>query len=322
MERRQLGRSGLKVAPICLGGNVFGWTADEAASFAVLDAYVDGGGDFIDSADVYSRWAPGHSGGESETVLGKWFSARGSATRDKVVLVTKVGSAMGEGALERGLSRRWIMKAVEDSLRRLQTDYIDLYLAHYDDPDTGYEETMRAFDDLVSAGKVRYVGASNYSAWRLTGALWASERHNFVRYEALQPLYNLARREEFERDLQPMCLEHGLGVITYSSLAGGFFSGKYGRDTAMPPTARAESVKSRYMNEQGFRVLDAVQQVASNLDVTPGQVALAWLMSRPAVTAPIASATSVQQVQELLGAVELHLDDESLATLDAASDWR
>jgi aryl-alcohol dehydrogenase-like predicted oxidoreductase len=317
MELRQLGRTGLKVAPICLGGNVFGWTIDEPTSFAVLDAYVEGGGDFIDTADVYSRWAPGHSGGESERVLGNWLKARGN--RDKLVIVTKVGSAMGDSPRERGLSRVRIMTAVEASLRRLQTDYIDLYLSHYDDPDTPPDETMRAYDDLVRAGKVRYVGASNYSAWRLMRALWAADRHNTVRYEALQPLYNLARREAYERELEPMCREMGLGVITYSSLASGFFSGKYRRGEPLPTTARSRGVETNYMNERGFRILDAVQRVANNLGATSGQVALAWIIARPGITAPIASATSVEQVRELLGAADVRLDAAALATLDEAS---
>lgn len=320
MEQRRLGRTGLQVAPICLGGNVFGWTADEAASFAVLDAFVEGGGDFIDTADSYSRWAPGHSGGESERVLGNWLHARGN--RDRVVIATKVGSAMGEGPRERGLSRRWIMASVEGSLRRLRTDYIDLYQAHYDDPVTPPEETMRAFDELVRAGKVRYVGASNYSAWRLMGALWASDRHGYVRYESLQPVYNLARRAEYERDLEPLCRERGLGVITYSSLASGFFSGKYRRGQALPPTARASGVERNYMNDRGFRILEAVEAVAADHRATPGQVALAWILARPGITAPIASATTAEQARELLGAADLRLDPAAITALDEASAWQ
>lgn len=320
MEYRRLGRTGLKVASICLGGNVFGWTADEAASFAVLDAYVEAGGDFIDTADVYSRWAPGHTGGESETVLGRWMQARGN--RQQLVLVTKVGSAMGEGPRERGLSRRWIMRAVEDSLRRLQTDYIDLYLAHYDDLETPPEETMSAFDDLVRSGKVRYVGASNYSPGRLVGALWASDRRGYARYEALQPLYNLARRDAYERDLQQVCREHELGVITYSSLASGFFSGKYRPGEPLPETPRAAGVRNAYMNERGFRILDSLREVAANHGATTGQVALAWILARPEITAPIASATTPDQARELAGAADVRLDAEELALLDQVSEWR
>jgi aryl-alcohol dehydrogenase-like predicted oxidoreductase len=320
MELRRLGRTGLQVAPLCLGGNVFGWTIDEPTSFAVLDAYVAAGGDFIDTADVYSRWAPGHVGGESERVLGNWLKARGN--RDQVVIVTKVGSGMGDSPRQKGLSRRWIMAAVEASLRRLQTDYIDLYLAHYDDPDTEPEETMRAFDDLVSAGKARYVGASNYSAWRLTRALWASERAGYVRYEALQPLYNLARRESFERELEPLCRDQQLGVFTYSSLGSGFFSGKYRPGQPAPSSARAGGVQANYVNERGLAILDAVEQVAGNCNATTGQVALAWLLAQPSITAPIASATTPEQVRELLGAADVRLDADALQLLDQASAWR
>ena len=320
MELRRLGRTGLKVAPICLGGNVFGWTADEKASFAVLDAYVEGGGDFIDTADAYSRWVPGHVGGESETVVGKWLKAR--ANRDQVVIVTKVGSPMGDSPHQRGLSRRWIMAEVEHSLRRLQTDYIDLYLSHYDDPDTEPDESMRAFDDLVRSGKVRYVGTSNMSAWRLMKSQWESDRHGWARYDALQPLYNLARREPYEREMEAVCRDQGLGVITYSSLASGFFSGKYRPGRSLPDSARASGVQRGYMNEQGFRILDAVDAVASGLGATPAQVALAWILARPGITAPIASATSPEQARELLGAAELTLDAEALGRLDEVSAWR
>ncbi|RIK47337.1 MAG: aldo/keto reductase [Chloroflexi bacterium] len=320
MEYRKLGRTGLKVAPICLGGNVFGWTADEQASFAVLDAYVEAGGNFIDTADVYSRWAPGHTGGESELVLGKWFAARGN--RDKVVLVTKVGSPMGDAPGQRGLSRGWIMHAVEQSLRRLQTDYIDVYLSHYDDPDTRPDETMRAYDDLIRAGKVRYVGASNYSPSRLVGALWASDRNGYARYELLQPLYNLARREAYERELQAVCREHELGVITYSSLASGFFSGKYRSDAPLPESARAGGVQNNYMNARGFAALDALREVAAGHNATTGQVALAWILSRPEITAPIASATTADQARELAGAAALRLTSDEVAHLDQVTDWR
>lgn len=320
MEPRRLGRSGLKVAPLCLGGNVFGWTIDKSASFAVLDTYVEGGGDFIDTADSYSRWASGNVGGESETVLGSWMQAR--KNRASVIITTKVGSVMGDKPRERGLSRNWIVSSVERSLERLQTDYIDVYMAHYDDPDTPQDETMRAFDNLVHSGKVRYVAASNYSSWRLMGALWASDRHGYVRYEALQPGYNLAQRAVFERDLEPLCLEQGLGVVTYSSLAGGFLSGKYRTGQPLPGSARAGAVQARHMNEHGDRILSAVDTVAANCDATPAQVALAWILARPGITAPIASATTAEQTRELLGAVELRLDPDALAILDEASSWQ
>jgi aryl-alcohol dehydrogenase-like predicted oxidoreductase len=316
MEMRTLGRSGLKVAPICLGGNVFGWTCDEPTSYTVLDAYVAGGGNFIDSADVYARWAPGNSGGESETILGRWMRDRGN--RAEIVLATKVGSPMGDAPHQRGLSRRHIMDGVEASLRRLQTDYIDLYQAHIDDGETPLDETLRAFDDLVRQGKVRYIGASNYSAWRLTRALWESERRGYASYICVQPRYNLIDRADFERELGPMCKELGVGVIGYSSLASGFLSGKYRRGGAMPASARAGGVQQRYMHERGFAVLDAVLGVAEAHGATPTQVALAWLLAQPAVTSPIASATSPTQAVELLGAVDLRLSAEDLAALSAA----
>ena len=319
MESRKLGRTGLRVAPICLGGNVFGWTIDEAASFKVLDAYVAGGGDFIDSADVYARWAPGNGGGESETVLGNWLAARGN--RDALVIATKVGSPMGDGPKMRGLSRRRIVAAVEASLRRLQTDYIDLYQSHQDDADTPLDETLRAYDDLIRAGKVRYIGASNYSAWRLTRALWQSDRHDLPRYETIQPPYHLLNRATFERELEPLCAELGVGVITYSSLASGFLTGKYRRDSALPSSQRASGVQKQYMNERGFGVLDAVTAVADAHGATPTQVALAWILARPTITAPIASATSAEQVGELLAAADLTLTPEELQRLDRASAW-
>lgn len=319
MEARTLGRTGLKIAPICLGGNVFGWTIDEAASFDVLDAYVAGGGDFIDSADVYARWAPGNVGGESETILGQWLAARGN--RDQVVIATKVGSAMGDGPRMAGLSRRRIIAAVEASLRRLQTEYIDLYQSHQDDRDTPLDETLRAYDDLVRSGKVRYIGASNYSAWRLTRALWESDRHGLPRYETIQPPYHLLNRATYERELEGLCLEQGVGVIGYSSLASGFLSGKYRQGQTVPGSARAGGIRSNYMNERGYAVLAAVDLVAQAHGATPTQVALAWLLARPGITAPIASATSPEQVRELLGATELHLTSVEIDALNLASAW-
>ncbi len=320
MEMRKMGRTGLKVAPICFGTNILGWTTDERQSFAVLDAYVEGGGNFIDTADSYSRWVPGHVGGESETILGKWMKERGN--RGQVIVATKVGNPMGDGPNLRGTSRAHILNSVEGSLRRLQTDYIDLYQAHIDDRDTPQEETLRAFDDLIRQGKVRYIGASNYSAWRLATALWTSDKHGYARFETVQPRYNLAARADYERELEPFCQEHGIGVITYSSLASGFFSGKYRQDEDLPPTPRAQGVQRGYMNEQGFAILDAVERVAREAGATPGQVAIAWILARPAITAPIASATTVEQVRELLGAADVHLSPDALAILDTASAWR
>jgi aryl-alcohol dehydrogenase-like predicted oxidoreductase len=320
MLTRNLGRTGLRVSALCLGGNTFGWTTDQPASEAVLDAYVEAGGNFIDTADVYARWVPGNSGGESETALGKWMAAR--KNRQAVVIATKVMGPMGPGPNDTGLSRQHIAAGVEASLRRLQTDYIDLYQAHWDDRQTPLDETMRAFDDLVRQGKVRYVGCSNYVAWRLTRALWDSDKRGLVRYESLQPKYNLVFRDEYERELEPLCLEQGVGVIPYSTLGSGFLTGKYRRDGALPTTARAGGVQKTYMTDRGFAVLDAVGEVAAKTGATPAQVSLSWLAHRPGITAPIASATSPVQLKELIGGIELRLDDEATATLDRASAWR
>jgi len=287
--------------PLCFGGNVFGWTADERTSFAVLDAYVDGGGNFIDTADVYGV-------GESESIVGRWMNAR--KNRGQIVLATKVGSRMGLD--KQGLSRQYILEEVEASLKRLQTDYIDLYQAHRDDLNTPLDETMGAFNELVRQGKVRYLGASNYNAARLREALRVSDRHGYARYECLQPLYNLVKRAEYEGELEALCLEQGLGVITYSSLASGFLSGKYREGKAMPFSLRAKNVHDRYMNEQGFRVLEQVDRVAAAHSATVAQVALAWILTRPGITAAIVSATSVEQLRELLGAVQLSLSKEDL----------
>jgi aryl-alcohol dehydrogenase-like predicted oxidoreductase len=320
MLMRKLGRTGLRVSALCLGGNTFGWTTDQAASEAVLDAYLEAGGNFIDTADVYSRWAPGNQGGESEIVLGKWMTAR--KNRQAVVMATKVMGPMGPGPNDTGLSRQHIMAGVEASLRRLGTDYIDLYQAHWDDRDSPLEETLRAFDDLVGQGKVRYVGASNYHAWRLARALWESDKRGYVRFESLQPKYNLVYRDEYERELEPLCLEQGVGVIPYSSLGSGFLSGKYRAGASLPATARAAGVQKGYMTERGFAVLAAVDKVAGKVGATPAQVSLSWLAHRPGITAPIASATAVTQLKELLGGIELRLDAEATDDLDRASAWR
>jgi aryl-alcohol dehydrogenase-like predicted oxidoreductase len=320
MLMRKLGRTGLRVSALCLGGNTFGWTTDQKGSEAVLDAYVEAGGNFIDTADIYSRWVSGHAGGESESVLGTWTNAR--RNRHAVLIATKVMGPMGPGPNDTGLSRQHILQGVEASLRRLRTDYIDLYQAHWDDRDTPLEETLRAFDDLVRQGKVRYVGASNYHAWRLTRALWESDRRGYVRYESLQPKYNLVFRDEYERELEPLCLEQGVGVIPYSSLGGGFLSGKYRPGAVLPATPRAGGVQKNYMNARGFAVLAEVQKVAEAAGATPAQVALAWLAQRPGITAPIASATSVGQLRELVGGVDLRLDEEATTALDRAGAWR
>jgi aryl-alcohol dehydrogenase-like predicted oxidoreductase len=317
MQLRPLGRSGLMAAPLAFGGNVFGWTADEAMSFRLLDAFVDAGFNLIDTADVYSRWVPGHSGGESEAIIGRWLKQSGK--RERVLIATKVGKDMGDGRT--GLSPRWIRQAVEDSLRRLQTDRIDLYQSHDDDPGTPFEETLAAYGELIRAGKVRAIGASNHSAARLAAALDTSERLGLPRYETLQPLYNLVDREPYEAELEPLIRERGLGVINFFGLARGFLTGKYRGEADLAKSPRGAGIKD-YLNPRGLGILSALDAAAAALKATPAQVALAWQMARPGITAPIASATSVAQFEELAGAAALSLSDETIAALDAASAWR
>jgi aryl-alcohol dehydrogenase-like predicted oxidoreductase len=314
MQKRQLGRSGIEVPPLIFGGNVFGWTADEATSFRLLDRLFDTGFTAIDTADVYSVWVPGHAGGESETIIGKWLKQRGG--RDKVIIATKVGAKMGSG--EKGLSKAWIMQEVEHSLRRLQTDYIDLYQAHYDDEATPLQETLEAFAALIRQGKVRAIGASNYSAKRLEEALHISKISGLPRYESLQPHYNLLERAAYEQELEPLCLKEGLGVIPYYGLASGFLTGKYRSEADLAKSVRGPNLR-KYLNARGLRVLAALDSVAKRLGATPAQIALAWLMARPSITAPIASATSLAQLDEILKAADLHLDQEAVRELNDAS---
>lgn len=314
MEQRKLGRSGLKVSKLMLGGNVFGWTADEASSHRVLDAFVDAGGNFVDTADVYSIWAPGHQGGESETVIGRWFSNSGK--RDKVVLATKVGKDLGAG--KKGLKAAYIRQAVEDSLKRLQTDHIDLYQSHEDDTSVPLEETLGAFRELIRAGKVRAIGASNYSAERLAEALRVSRDHNLPRYESLQPHYNLLERADYEHRLETVVLKEDLGCVPYFSLAAGFLTGKYRSPEDVKGKSRAAMV-STYLDTRGLTMLETLDEVAAAHDATPAQVSLAWLMARPSITAPIASATSVGQLQDLVGATRLKLDAGSIEKLNRVS---
>jgi aryl-alcohol dehydrogenase-like predicted oxidoreductase len=316
MITRELGRIGLRVAPLAFGGNVFGWTADEATSFKLLDAFVDAGFNLVDTADVYSAWVPGHVGGESETVIGRWLKARGQ--RDRIVLATKVGMKLGEG--RSGLSRRWIRQAVEDSLRRLQTDHIDLYQAHQDDTSTPLEETLSAFAELIREGKVRAIGASNHSASRLAEALQTSQRLGLPRYETLQPHYNLVERALYEAELEPLCRAEGLGVINYFGLARGFLTGKYRSEADLAKSVRGAGIKA-YLSERGLRILAALDAAAAHLQATPAQAALAWQIARPGITAPIVSATSVAQWQELAAAARLVLDAATVAELDQASAW-
>ncbi len=312
MQMRPLGRSGLVTAPLVLGGNVFGWTADEPTSFALLDRFIAAGGNLVDTADVYSRWAPGHVGGESEAILGRWLAARGA--RARVLIATKGGWEMGPG--EQGLSRQYLLRAVERSLARLGTDYVDLYQTHRDDPAVAQDETLEALALLVRQGKVRAIGASNYSAPRLESALRTSAALGLPRFETLQPEYNLYARAGFEQDLAMVCARDGLGVLPYFGLAAGFLTGKYRAEEDLAQSPRGARVREM-LNPRGLRILAALDAVAAELRATPAQVALAWLMRR--VTAPIASATSVAQLDELLGATRIVLSEEADARLAAAS---
>ena len=314
MERRKLGDTGFEVAPLAFGGNVFGWTADEARSFQLLDAFVEAGFNLVDTADSYSRWVTGHPGGESETIIGRWIARRGR--HDDVIIATKVGSDMGQG--HKVLRKDYILKAAEAWLRRLQVDCIDLYQSHWDDENTPFEETLGAYDQLIRQGKVKAIGASNLSAARLAQALEVSKVHRLPCYQTLQPQYNLYDRDSFEGDLQALCVRESLGVITYFSLRAGFLTGKYRSEADFAKSARGGGMK-KYMNPRGMKILDTLDDVARRCHATPAQVSLAWLMARPGVTAPIASATSVDQLQELLRAVTLKLDTEAMQALDAAS---
>ncbi|MBB3996304.1 aldo/keto reductase [Aureimonas pseudogalii] len=314
MNHRRLGRTDLSIAPLVFGGNVFGWTADEATSFRLLDAFVDHGFDAIDTADVYSAWVPGHSGGESETIIGRWLAAN-PGKREKVTLFTKVGSDLGEG--RKGLSARWIAEAAEDSLRRLQTDRIDLYFSHWPDKDTPYEETLGAYQRLREAGKIRHVGASNLDAAQLGEALKVSAAANLPRYDVLQPEYNLYDRGSFEGPLRDLCIDEEIGVVTYFSLASGFLSGKYRTKADLEGSRRGTAV-GKYLDAKGERILAALDAVSARLSAKPAEVALAWVMAAEGVTAPIASATSLDQLSSLARAAELTLDADDKAKLDAA----
>jgi aryl-alcohol dehydrogenase-like predicted oxidoreductase len=317
MQKRQLGQSSLHVYPITFGGNVFGWTANEKTSFDLLDRFVGGGFNFIDTADVYSRWHPGNSGGESEVILGNWLAARGG--RERIVLATKLGMDMGDG--KKGLSKKYMVQAVDDSLRCLKTDYIDLYQSHRDDPETPIEETLGAYADLIKAGKVREIGASNYSADRMAEALRISAAQGLPRYQSLQPQYSLVERADFEGPLEELCLREKVGVIGYYSLASGFLTGKYRSKADMDGRTRGPRV-AKYLTDYGFGVVDALVDVAKRHNAKPGQVAIAWLIARPSVTAPIASATSIAQLEELMASAAINLDAASIAQIDAASKPR
>lgn len=325
---RTLGKTGLLVSPIALGTMQFGWSADEATSHSILSAYVDAGGNLIDTADIYSVWAPNNAGGVSEEIIGRWLKATGN--RDRVLVATKVRGAMGQDFSEgddhplqrEGLSRRWILRACEDSLRRLRVDYIDLYQAHFIDPRTPIEETLSAFTDLVRKGYVRYIGCSNYSAWRLMQALWASDKHGFESFASVQPEYSLVSpvRANFERELATVCLRYGIGVLPYSPLAGGFLTGKYRRNQTLPGSVRAEGNKHR-MTDQNFDIVEKLVEVAQRHNSTPTRVAIAWNLAQPFVTAPIVGANSVEQLADSMGAADLALTQEEIDGLSAAAHW-
>lgn len=316
MEKRKLGNSGIGVAPLALGGNVFGWTVDEVTGFNLLDAFVDAGFNLIDTADIYPKWAPGCQGGESEALIGKWIERRGR--RDDVVIATKVGMEIAPD--RKGLSKAYILRSAEDSLRRLHTDHIDLYQSHKDDPDTPLEETLSAYDQLIREGKVRAIGASNYSAERLSKALEVSEKNSLPRYESLQPEYSLAERAGFETALEPLCKEKNLGVISYFSLASGFLTGKYHSEADLEKSSRGKFVQ-KYMNDRGFHIVSALEEVAKDKKSTPACVAIAWLIARPSVTAPIASARTHDQLNDLIEATMLKLDDSTIDHLNQASAY-
>lgn len=314
MEKRKLGNTDLLVTPITFGGNVFGWTLDEQKSFEILDGFTGAGFNFIDTADVYSRWKPGNQGGESEQIIGSWMKAR--KNRNKIILATKVGSDMGNG--KKGLSKKYILEAVDASLLRLQTDYIDLYQSHIDDPETPIEETLEAYDQLIRAGKIRWIGASNFTPERLKESLAISQRLSLPKYQSFQPEYNLYKREGFEKELEQICLDNQLGVINYYALASGFLTGKYRSEADFGKSPRGGGIKA-FMNERGFRILKALDEVSEQYNSSPASVALAWLIARPSVTAPIASVTTLTQLEDLTKAALLKLDIEDISILDEAS---
>jgi len=314
MQKRKLGNTGFDVAPLALGGNVFGWTADEAMSFRLLDGFVEAGFNLVDTADSYSRWVKGHQGGESETVIGRWVARR--KKHDDVIIATKVGSDMGQG--HKILRKDYILQACDASLRRLKVDCIDLYQSHWDDENTPLEETLGAYEQLLQQGKVKAIGASNLSAPRLTQALETSRIKGLPRYATLQPHYNLYERATFEGELQSLCVRENVGVITYFSLAAGFLTGKYRSEADFGKSARGPGMK-KFMNPRGTKILDALDEVSTHYSATPAQIALAWLMARPGVTAPIASATNPDQLRDILRSAEIKLDSESIAALDRAS---
>lgn len=311
MQKRTLGKSAIQVMPIAFGGNVFGWTLDEKKSFEILDAFVAAGFDFIDTADTYSRWVPGNQGGESEIIIGKWMKLRNN--RNRIIIATKVGGDMGEG---RNLSKKYILKAVEKSLQRLQTDYIDLYFSHHDDNVTPVKETLEAYAQLIKEGKVRMIGASNLPQERLIASLESSTQNNLPAYQMLQPLYNLYERGKFETEYKNVCEQYSLGVLPYYSLASGFLSGKYRSEKDVSKSLRGKGIHKKYMNEKGFKILDALDKVSDRYHVSPATIAIAWLLSKPVVTAPVVSATSRSQLEDIIKATEIKLDKVDMEMLE------
>jgi aryl-alcohol dehydrogenase-like predicted oxidoreductase len=316
MEKRQLGNTTLHVYPVTFGGNVFGWTIDEKKSFEILDGFTGAGFNFIDTADVYSRWAPGNNGGESETIIGNWMKQK--KNRGDIILATKVGSDMGDG--KKGLSKKYILQAAEDSLKRLKTDYIDLYQTHFDDETTPIEETLEAYAQLIKEGKVRHIGASNLTPERLKESMDVAIEHNLPGYQTFQPHYNLYEREKFEGGLEPLCLGYGLGVLNYYSLASGFLTGKYLSKDDLDKSQRGGGV-AKYLDDRGFKILAALDEVAKQLNSTPATVALAWLIHRPSVTAPIVSATSLKQLESIMQAPDLAITAHEIELLTQESTW-
>ncbi len=319
MEYRTLGVTKLDVSPLCLGTMQFGWTSDEAMSLRLLSTACEAGINFIDTADIYSRWADGNPGGVAEQIIGRWLK-QGGIPRQKIILASKVRGSMGNGPDDEGLSRKHILQAVENSLRRLQTDYIDLYQAHWPDEKTPLEETLSAFSDLVKQGKVRFIGASNYAAWQLMQALWTSDRNSLIRYDTLQPHYNLVHRDEFERELAAVCRTYQLAVVPYSPLAGGFLTGKYRRNL-VPNSARAGGAK-RYFTEQNWNLLEQMELLAKEKKASVSQIALAWLLADPLMSSLIIGANSLEQLKDNLGALNIHLTPVEKSILDKASNWK
>lgn len=317
MQKRKLGNSGLEVAPLCFGGNVFGWTVNENTAYDLLDAFVGGGFNFVDTADIYSRWIPGNKGGESEAILGKWFKQSGR--RKDVVLATKVGFEMAPD--KKGLSKKHIMESVNESLKRLQTDYIDLYQSHTDDETVPQEETLAAYQQLIKDGKVRAIGASNFTPRRLVQAIATARKHGLPTYQSLQPEYNLYDRQGYEAELEAICRENNIGVMNYYALARGFLSGKYRMPSDAGKSPRGEKAVATYLNPRGYAILKVLDELSAKMKSTPAQISLAWLMARPGITAPIASASKLEQLLDMMKAANLNLDEDAIKKLDQASKY-